>query len=121
MTPRTYSLLPQRARLGQQSSRIPVRVVSAEHSDNTRDPGPGELSEWHWRHPRLEAGLSATPGNMRMPVDEAGYQAPPVKIEFSGGCHRQFGLVAADGNDSATANQHMTKTQILGREDLGIG
>ena len=58
---------------------------------------------------------------MRMPVNETGYQAPPFKIEFSGGCHRQFGLVAADGNNPAAANQHMTKTQILGREDLGIG
>jgi hypothetical protein len=121
MTPRTDTLLPQRARLGQQRSRVPGRVVGAEHADNTGDAGPSELTEWHWRHPRLEAGLPATPGNMRMPVNEAGYQALPSKIEFSGECHRQLGLVATDGNNPAAANQHMTKTQILGREDLGIG
>jgi len=56
-----------------------------------------------------------------MPINEAGYQALPFKIEFSGGCHRQLSLGAADGNNPAAANQHMTKTQILGREDLSTG
>jgi hypothetical protein len=58
---------------------------------------------------------------MRMSVDEAGYQAPPFKINFGGARRRQPGLVVADGNDPAATDQHMTKAQVLGREDLGIG
>jgi hypothetical protein len=55
-----------------------------------------------------------------MPVNEAGNQAPPFKVKFSGMRYRELGLGAADGNNPATTDQHITKAQVLGREDLGI-
>ena len=68
-----------------------------------------------------EAGLPATACNVRMPVNKTGYQAPPFKIEFCGVRRSNLCHFVADGNNSAATDQHMTKAQILGREDLGIG
>ena len=58
---------------------------------------------------------------MRVTIDEAGYEAPALEIEFGGTGCRQFTLVAANGNNPAATDQHMAKTQGFGREDLGIG
>lgn len=97
-------------RLGQQRSRIPGRVVGAQHANNAGDAGTGKLSERQWRHTRPESGFPAPAGNMRMSVDEAGYKAPPFKIDFGGARRRQPGLFVADSNDLAATDQHMTKT-----------
>ena len=58
---------------------------------------------------------------MRVSIDEAGYETPALEIEFGCTGRRQFTFVAANGNYPAATDQHMTKTQGFGCEDLGIG
>jgi hypothetical protein len=57
---------------------------------------------------------------MRMAVDEAGYDAPPLEIDLGGIARLKLAFVLADSDNPAATDQNMTKAQILGREDLGV-
>lgn len=121
MTPGAQSFLAKRACLGKQGFRVPRRIVGAQYTHDAGNPGTRKLSKRHWRYARAESRLTTAAGHMRMAVDEAGYDAPPLEIELGGIARLKLGLVAADGNDPAATDQNMTETQILGREDLGVG
>jgi hypothetical protein len=58
---------------------------------------------------------------MRVTVDQAGQQAATLQIELAGARGRQRIEILVERNNPASADEHMTDTEVFGREDPGVG
>ena len=80
-------------------------------------PAVGEARQRHRRHARAEAGFAAAAGDVHVPVDEAGNQAPTVQVDVVADRAqrgRQLDAIRAHPEDLAAAEQQMLRAQRFG-------
>jgi hypothetical protein len=80
VTPGTKAFFPECPGLREKTSRIAGRIVGTQYADDARYPRTRKTAQGYRRDPTAESRFAATPGNVRMTIDEPRYQPSPTDI-----------------------------------------
>ena len=104
VTPRAHAFFAQRARLRHYCARIASCIIRSEYANNRGYAGAREPRKRHGRYATGEAGLAASPCDMRMAIDKARQQAPAVKVCYEQAWHRHIIGIIDDRQHTTVAD-----------------
>jgi hypothetical protein len=79
------------------------------------------MSQRYRRYARFEAGFPTASGDVRVPVNKSRDQSATGEVMLGDTRPAKRCLVRTNSKDSASADQHMTYSEIFRSEDSGIG